>query len=67
VGELEKLAQRGIRFVGSDTTHIFCMPTCRHARRVMDRHEIEFRNEREAYAAGYRPCKICRPAAATAA
>ena len=67
VGELEKLAQRGVRFVGSDTTHIFCMPTCRNARRVMDRHEVEFHNEREAYAAGYRPCKVCRPAGAAAA
>ena len=62
--ELEKLAHRGIRYLGSDTTHIFCMPTCRHARRVSDRHEVRFHSEEEAYAAGYRPCKVCRPAAA---
>src|SRR6476661_2694206 len=30
---LEAYASRGIRYLGSDTTHIFCMPTCRHARR----------------------------------
>lgn len=64
VAELQKLAQRGVRFLGSDTTHVFCMPTCRHARRVSDEHAVEFRGEREAYAAGYRPCKVCRPAEA---
>ena len=30
---LEELASSGIRFIGSDTTKIFCLPTCRHARR----------------------------------
>ena len=32
----------GIRFIGSDTTRIYCLPTCRHARRVTDRHRREF-------------------------
>ena len=27
----------GVRFIGSDTTQIVCLPTCRHARRVSDR------------------------------
>jgi O-6-methylguanine DNA methyltransferase len=67
VGELEKLAQRGIRYLGSDSTHIFCMPTCRHARRVMERHEVQFRSEEEAFANGYRPCKVCRPVGVAAA
>jgi methylphosphotriester-DNA--protein-cysteine methyltransferase len=56
-----------VRYLGSDTTHIFCMPTCRHARRVMERHEVEFRSEEEARSKGYRPCKICRPVAVAAA
>jgi O-6-methylguanine DNA methyltransferase len=60
----EALAARGIRFVGSDTTGVFCLPTCRHARRITTAHRIEFRNEAAAQAAGYRPCATCRPAAA---
>jgi O-6-methylguanine DNA methyltransferase len=59
---LETLARTGIRYFGSDTTRIFCFPTCRHARRVMDVHRVEFHSEAEATLAGYRPCKVCRPA-----
>ncbi|MBT8215930.1 MAG: methylated-DNA--[protein]-cysteine S-methyltransferase [Acidimicrobiia bacterium] len=64
VDTLEDLSTRGVRLTGSDTTHIFCNPTCRDARRTTDRHLVEFRSEAEARAAGYRPCKHCRPAAA---
>jgi O-6-methylguanine DNA methyltransferase len=57
------LLERGVRYYGSDTTRIFCYPTCRHARRVnVSRHLVTFRSEAEARAAGYRPCKVCRPA-----
>ena len=62
--QMERMARAGVRFHGSRTTHIFCLPTCRHARRVQDRHRVEFHSEREARAVGYRPCKVCRPAAA---
>jgi O-6-methylguanine DNA methyltransferase len=60
--ELEALARRGVRYFGSDTTHIFCFPTCRHARRTTPVHRVEWSSEAEARAAGYRPCKVCRPA-----
>ena len=30
IDRLETLGRQGIRFVGSDTTHIFCFPTCRY-------------------------------------
>lgn len=59
----EELAHQGVRFVGSDTTKIYCFPTCRHARRVMSRHEVRFPSRETAEAAGYRGCKVCRPAA----
>ena len=59
----EQLAGRGIRFTGSDTTHVFCHPTCRPARQITDPHRVDFRSESEAVAAGYRPCKVCRPVA----
>lgn len=64
---LERLASSGVRFLGSDTTRIFCLPTCRHARRVTDRHRLEFRSMAEGQALGYRACRVCRPASAYAA
>lgn len=64
VAGLEKLARRGMRYYGSDTTHIYCFPTCRNARRITDRHRVIFRSDAEAARSGYRPCKVCRPALA---
>jgi O-6-methylguanine DNA methyltransferase len=58
---LEAEAAAGIRFIGSDTTHVVCHPTCHDARRVTDRHRVPFRSLVEAAAAGYRPCRHCRP------
>ena len=63
-GAVDAAAEAGIRFYGSDTTNVFCFPTCRHAGRITDRHRVTFRSQRQAEAAGYRPCKVCRPAAA---
>jgi O-6-methylguanine DNA methyltransferase len=62
VDGIQRLAASGVRFVGSDTTRIFCVPTCHDARRVSERHRVTFRSERDATAEGYRPCKHCRPA-----
>jgi O-6-methylguanine DNA methyltransferase len=63
---LEAEAAAGRRWTGSDTTHIVCHPTCRDARRTTDRHRVHFPSLAAAAAAGYRPCKHCRPAAAAA-
>lgn len=60
---VEAEAGRGIRYVGSDTTHIYCFPSCRHAKRVTADHRVEFRSESDARGSGYRACKVCRPAA----
>jgi O-6-methylguanine DNA methyltransferase len=58
---LEALARAGIRFLGSDTTHIVCLPTCHHARRISEVHRVSFRSLRAATEDGYRPCLSCRP------
>jgi O-6-methylguanine DNA methyltransferase len=58
---LEAEASAGIRFIGSDTTHIVCNPTCHDARRVTPRHRVTFASLATARAAGYRPCRHCRP------
>ncbi len=57
----EERARKGIRYYGSDTTHIYCEPTCRHARRVKPEHRVYFHSQKEAESAGYRPCRVCRP------
>jgi O-6-methylguanine DNA methyltransferase len=59
--ELERIAGSGVRYTGSDTTSIYCYPSCRHARRTSARHEVRFHSAEEARDAGYRPCKVCRP------
>jgi hypothetical protein len=58
---LERLAREGIRYSGSDTTHIYCFPTCRHARRVSAAHQMWFASETAARSAGHRPRRVCRP------
>ena len=58
---LEAEAATGVRFTGSDTTHIVCHPTCRDARRVASRHRVTFPSLAAAATAGYRPCLHCRP------
>ena len=64
--DLERLARRGVRFLGSDTTRIFCYPTCRHARRITAPHRVGFATPDAAQAAGYRGCKDCTPVAVAA-
>lgn len=64
VDELEEMAGKGIRFIGSRTTHIFCVPTCRDARRIRGDNRVAFHDEEEATKKGFRPCKRCQPAAA---
>lgn len=59
--ELEALARSGARFVGSDTTGIFCLPSCHNARRIQPRHRLPFRSASDARAGGYRACLDCRP------
>lgn len=59
--ELERLPTAGVRFTGSDTTHIFCYPSCRNARRTSPVHTVTWRTAVEARRAGYRACKVCRP------
>lgn len=65
--ELEGLALHGIRYLGSDTTGVACLPTCRHARRISGGHRVSFRSWRAVEAAGYRACQVCRPVAGAVA
>ncbi len=60
---LQDLASAGYRYEGVRSTKIFCFPTCYHGRRAKEGNFVFFHSEDEARAAGYRPCKDCRPAA----
>jgi O-6-methylguanine DNA methyltransferase len=62
---LEELARSGTRYYGSDSTQVYCFPTCRNARRITARHRVPFGSTKAAAAAGYRPCMVCRPARAS--
>jgi O-6-methylguanine DNA methyltransferase len=66
LGELESLATRGVRYVASATTKIYCFPTCRDARRIRRENRVELRDEADAAERGYRACKHCRPMTRTA-
>ena len=59
---LQSLAHAGLRFKGSRTTKIFCLPTCYSGKHMQARNAVYFHSPDEAAAQGYRPCKLCRPA-----
>lgn len=66
IGELYELGRHGVHYLASDTTGVVCFPTCPNARRITDAHRHGFRSVRNAEAAGYRPCRHCRPVPAGA-
>ena len=61
---LQDLARSGLRYEGVKSTKIFCFPTCWHGRNVREENFVYFHDKEEARAAGYRPCRDCRPAVA---
>jgi O-6-methylguanine DNA methyltransferase len=65
--QLESMARAGIRYIGSDTTKIYCLPSCHAAQRIGAAHRVPFRNVAEGQRAGYRACRQCRPGWAVAA
>lgn len=64
VDELDDLAQKRIRYIGSKTTKIFCVPTCRDCRRIREENRVPFRDAEAAMEKGFRPCRKCQPIAA---
>jgi len=62
LSELKTLTRLGKRFRGSRNTRIFCLPTCFSRKRAKAQHTVYFTSAQEARQAGYRPCKLCRPA-----
>jgi O-6-methylguanine DNA methyltransferase len=61
--EVEALADRGVRYVGTRNGHDYCLPTCRYVKRIYPENRVEFRSAKSAADAGYTPCSVCRPEA----
>jgi len=61
LGELERLGRKGVRYIGSATTKIFCVPACRDAKRIREENRVPFHGADEAIASGYRACMHCTP------
>ena len=57
-----RLGRRGVHYLASDTTGVYCYPSCTHARRIAAAHRVEVASAAAAARAGYRPCRHCRPA-----
>ena len=64
---MDSAARSGVRYVGSDTTHIVCLPTCHNAKRIAPDHRVPFRSLAGAAVAGYRAGRECRPTSGTLA
>jgi len=60
---IEQLAAHGIRYLGNEKRGFYCYPTCGGIETLVLSNKVPFHNEREAHAAGYRPCEDCRPLA----
>src|SRR6266853_149958 len=63
VSRIEELARAGVRYQGVKTTKIFCFPTCHTGRHALEKNIVWLHDEASARASGFRPCKVCRPAA----
>lgn len=57
----------GIFYLGVRTTGIFCKPECPAPRKPLTKNVEFFASVKDATFAGYRPCKRCRPLAASGA
>ncbi|HEY1252224.1 MAG TPA: MGMT family protein, partial [Thermoanaerobaculia bacterium] len=60
-GTLERLASTGVRYLGNAKGKHYCYPTCGGISTLILSNHVPFRDERDAAAAGFHPCKDCRP------
>ena len=49
------------KYVGSKNSNKYHYPTCRWARKIKPANLVTFKSAQEAQAAGYVPCKVCKP------
>ncbi len=63
---LERLAVSGVRYLGNAKAKYYCYPTCGGIGTLVVSNTVRFHSEREAFAAGFHPCGVCRPPVALA-
>ena len=64
---IERLASRGIRYLGNPQEGYYCYPTCGgDIQRLVREYSLSLHDEREAHRAGLHPCGSCRPPALAA-
>jgi O-6-methylguanine DNA methyltransferase len=61
--ELQDLERRTPVLEGCTSTRIVCRVGCAHGRRVRPDNRVVFASVEDARSVGYRPCRVCRPAA----
>lgn len=49
------------KYVGSKNSNKYHYPTCRSAHKIKPENLVTFNSAKDAQAAGYVPCKVCRP------
>jgi len=49
------------KYVGSKKSNKYHYPTCSSARRINPGNLVTFNSAKDAQAAGYVPCKVCKP------
>lgn len=49
------------KYVGSKNSNKYHYPTCRSAQRIKPGNLVTFNSAKDAQAAGYVPCKVCKP------
>jgi O-6-methylguanine DNA methyltransferase len=62
-GQLLALERTTAVLEGCTTTHIVCRVGCARGRRMRLENRVVFASVADARSVGYRPCKVCRPAA----
>jgi len=55
-------AQQEKLFVGSKSSKKFHTMQCASGKKISEKNRVVFRTAAEAEKAGYKPCKICKPA-----
>ena len=53
--------EKEIKYVGSKNSDVYHELTCYYVDRIKIGNKVYFYSEAQARAAGYRPCKVCRP------
>lgn len=61
IARIDSYVDRKVRYLGSKNYDAYCFPSCRTGKRMLDINRVEFKDRSAAEAAGYRPCKVCKP------